>query len=95
MKKGQCVIFWSTLMHASLPNVSTDNYRMGFATRYVPTKVRIYPDTDHIEEYGGQISLEKWSAVLVNGEDTFKHNKITTTTLKGTPIRPAQGLRRT
>lgn len=89
MNKGECVIFWSTLMHASLPNISKDSYRMGFASRYVPTKVRIYPDTDHIEEYGGTISLEKWSAVLVSGKDTFKHNKITTTTLKGTYIRPA------
>ena len=88
MEKGQCVIFWSTLMHASLPNVSKGkNYRMGFASRYVPAKVRVYPDTDHIEEYGGNISLDRWSAVLVSGEDTFKHNKITTETLKGTPIR--------
>ncbi|MEV4341514.1 chlorinating enzyme [Streptomyces sp. NPDC049590] len=87
MEKGQCVIFWSTLMHASLPNTGTGrNYRMGFATRYVPTKVRVYPDTDHIEEYGGSISLEKWAAVLARGEDTFKHNKITSTTLRGTPI---------
>ncbi|ALE76934.1 chemotaxis protein CheX (plasmid) [Pseudonocardia sp. EC080625-04] len=90
MERGQCVIFWSTLMHASLPNVSTGkNYRMGFASRYVPTKVRVYPDTDRIEEYGGDISLDRWSAVLVNGRDEFGHNKITTTTLKGTPIRPA------
>jgi non-haem Fe2+, alpha-ketoglutarate-dependent halogenase len=73
-----------------LPNTSTGkNYRMGFATRYVPTKVRIYPDTDHIEEYGGSISLDKWAAVLARGEDHFKHNKITTQTLKGTPIRSA------
>ncbi|MFD7620912.1 chlorinating enzyme [Streptomyces sp. NPDC059802] len=88
MEKGQCVIFWSTLMHASLPNISTGrNYRMGFATRYVPTKVRVYPDTDHIEEYGGSISLEKWAAVLARGEDSFGHNKITDRTLRGTPIR--------
>ncbi|MEV7856184.1 chlorinating enzyme [Streptomyces sp. NPDC088183] len=88
MEKGQCVIFWSTLMHASLPNISTGrNYRMGFATRYVPTKVRVYPDTDRIEEYGGSISLEKWAAVLARGEDSFGYNKITDRTLRGTPIR--------
>ncbi|MFK4213562.1 chlorinating enzyme [Streptomyces sp. NPDC030920] len=88
MEKGQCVIFWSTLMHASLPNISTGrNYRMGFATRYVPTKVRVYPDTDRIEEYGGSISLEKWAAVLARGEDSFGHNKIADRTLRGTPIR--------
>jgi non-heme Fe2+,alpha-ketoglutarate-dependent halogenase len=88
MEKGQCVIFWSTLMHASLPNTSKGkDYRMGFATRYVPTRVRIYPGTDHIEEYGGSISLDKWGAVLARGRDEFGHNKITTETLRGTPIR--------
>jgi non-haem Fe2+, alpha-ketoglutarate-dependent halogenase len=85
MERGQCVIFWSTLMHASLPNTSKGkNYRMGFATRYVPTKVRVYPDTDHIEEYGGSISLERWGAVLARGSDTYGHNKVTTRTLRGT-----------
>ncbi|MEU1126572.1 chlorinating enzyme [Streptomyces sp. NPDC005899] len=90
MEKGQCVIFLSTLMHASLPNVSTGKgYRMGFASRYVPTSVRVYPDTDQIEEYGGNISLDKWSAVLVSGEDTYGHNKIGTRTLRGTEYRSA------
>ena len=88
MQRGQCVIFWSTLMHASLPNTSKGkDYRMGFATRYVPNKVRVYPDTDHIEEYGGSISLDRWGAVQASGRDTFDHNKITTETLRGTPIR--------
>jgi non-heme Fe2+,alpha-ketoglutarate-dependent halogenase len=88
MEKGQCVIFWSTLMHASLPNVSKGRgYRMGFASRYVPTKVRIYPDTDRIEEYGGAISLERWGAVLARGRDEFGHNKIAGKTLRGTPFR--------
>jgi non-haem Fe2+, alpha-ketoglutarate-dependent halogenase len=88
MEKGQCVIFWSTLMHASLPNTSTGkDYRMGFASRYVPTKVRVYPDTDHIEEYGGSISLDNWGAVLARGVDEFGHNKIINETLRGTPYR--------
>ena len=87
MERGQCVIFWSTLMHASLPNTSRGkDYRMGFATRYVPTQVRVYPDTDHIEEYGGSISLDNWGAVLARGGDDFGHNKIATQTLRGTPI---------
>ncbi|GHE70149.1 chemotaxis protein CheX [Streptomyces longispororuber] len=90
MEKGQCIIFWSTLMHASLPNIATGkNYRMGFATRYVPTSVRVYPDTDHIEEYGGSISLDKWSAVLARGRDEYGHNKIATETLRGTKYLPA------
>jgi non-heme Fe2+,alpha-ketoglutarate-dependent halogenase len=90
MKKGQCVIFWSTLMHASMPNTSTGkNYRMGFAVRYVPAKVRIYPDTDRIDEYGGGISLDRWGAVLASGQDNYGHNKIVQQTLRGTPFRPA------
>jgi len=88
MECGQCVIFWSTLMHASLPNTSGGrDYRMGFASRYVPTKVRVYPDTDSIEEYGGSISLEKWGAVLAAGRDGYGHNKIIDRTLRGTPYR--------
>jgi len=88
MERGQCVIFWSTLMHASLPNTSSGrDYRMGFASRYVPTKVRVYPDTDGIEEYGGSISLERWGAVLAAGQDGYGHNKIIDRTLRGTPYR--------
>lgn len=90
MERGQCVIFWSTLMHASLPNISKKDYRMGFATRYVPTKVRVYPDTDHIEEYGGSISLDKWGAVLARGRDEYGHNKIITETLRGAPYRTVE-----
>lgn len=89
MDKGQCVIFWSTLMHASRPNAGTGrDYRMGFAARYVPTKVRIYPETTRIDEYGGSISLDNWGALLVRGRDDFGHNKIATKTLRGTPYRP-------
>lgn len=72
MKRGQCLIFWSTLMHASLPNVTKKDYRMGFVARYVPTSVHIYPDTEFVEEYGGAIPLTNYKAVLVSGAD--KHN---------------------
>lgn len=72
MKRGQCLIFWSTLMHASLPNVTKKDYRMGFVARYVPTSVHIYPDTEFVEEYGGTIPLTNYKAVLVSGAD--KHN---------------------
>lgn len=90
MKKGQCVIFSSTLMHASLPNTSIGkNYRMGFATRYVPTSVRVYPDTSQIDEYGGSISLDRWGAVLVSGQDSYGHNKVIRQTLRGKPFQPA------
>ncbi len=85
MRRGQCVIFWSTLMHASLPNTGK-RYRMGFAARYVPTSVRVYPDTDWVEEYGGRIPLDRYGAVLVNGQDTWGHNRLTSHTLRGKPF---------
>ena len=37
---------------------------MGFAARYVPTSVRIYPGVDEIEEYGGRVQLDRYGAVL-------------------------------
>lgn len=83
MQRGQCVIFRSTLMHASLPNTSQRSYRMGFAARYVPTSVRVYPDTDVVEEYGGVIRLDKYGAVVVSGQDTYGHNRIVDRTLRG------------
>lgn len=86
MTRGPCLIFWSTLMHASLPNVTRKDYRMGFAARYVPSSVRIYPDTDHVEEYGGRIPLTRYSAVLVSGDDRHGLNRISGTNLLGEPF---------
>jgi non-heme Fe2+,alpha-ketoglutarate-dependent halogenase len=82
MHPGQCVIFWSTLMHASLPNISKTSVRMGFAARYVPTSVRVYPDTDVVEEYGGTIRLDNYGTVLVSGQDAYGHNRRRDTTLR-------------
>jgi|SRR5829696_2044553 len=86
MRPGECVIFWSTLMHASLPNTSRRSYRMGFAARYVPTAVRVYPDTDVVQEYGGAIRLDDYGAVVVSGRDTYGHNRIARQTLRGKPF---------
>jgi non-heme Fe2+,alpha-ketoglutarate-dependent halogenase len=87
MKPGQFVIFWSTLAHASHPNDAERNVlRLGFASRYVPTCVKIYPDTTVIEEYGASLSLDKYGAVLVAGEDRYGHNRLLSTTTRGTPF---------
>ena len=84
MKAGQFIIFWSTLMHASHPHTgSTKNMRMGYVARYVPDRVKIYPDTQLVVEYGGKISLDRYGAVLVSGEDQYKHNKIVDKNLRG------------
>lgn len=87
MRAGQFIIFWSTLMHASHPHAGkTKEMRLGFVARYVPTSVRIYPDTDYIEEYGGRISLERYGAVLVSGRNEYTHNRIAEETTRHHPF---------
>jgi non-haem Fe2+, alpha-ketoglutarate-dependent halogenase len=84
MKPGQAIMFWSTMMHASKPHSAPDKpMRLGFAGRYVPTSVNVYPDTDGVDEYGGQVSLADYGAVLVAGTDTFDHNRKVTSTTRG------------
>lgn len=84
MKAGQFVIFWSTLMHASYPHSGqSEEMRMGFASRYVPSFVHVYPDSDHIEEYGGKISLENYGAVQVIGDNAPAYNRLVTHTTRG------------
>lgn len=83
MRPGQFVIFWSTLMHASHPNASADKLRLGYACRYVPSCVDIYPDTDHVTEYGGSFSLEKYGTVLVSGDNRNSRNRIRDTNTLG------------
>jgi non-heme Fe2+,alpha-ketoglutarate-dependent halogenase len=84
MRPGQFIIFWSTLMHASHPHSGkTNEMRMGFASRYVPSTVYVYPDTDVVEEYGGRVSLEKYGSVLVCGKNNNPQNRIVTHTTRG------------
>ncbi|MEU7007487.1 chlorinating enzyme [Streptomyces sp. NPDC046332] len=88
LRPGEAVMFWSTLMHASYPHSGkTEEMRLGFAGRYVPTSVHVYPDTDVVEEYGGKVSLERYGAVVVSGENRFDHNRIATQTTTGHPFR--------
>ncbi len=87
MRQGQCVMFWSTLMHASHPHEGkTDRMRLGFTARYVPTAVRVYPYQDTLAEYGVEVSLEKFGCVLVSGKDEFGHNRFVDRTVNGMPF---------
>ncbi|KUM75151.1 chlorinating enzyme [Streptomyces curacoi] len=87
MRQGQAIMFWSTLMHASHPHSGlTDQMRLGFTARYVPTPVRVYPYQDTLAEYGVEVSLEKWGCVLVSGKDEFGHNRFVDRTVNGTPF---------
>jgi non-haem Fe2+, alpha-ketoglutarate-dependent halogenase len=83
MHAGQFVIFWSTLMHASLPNVSKNKTRLGFTARYVPTCVEVYPGTKTVNEYGTVLDLAQYGVVLASGQDVYKHNQVRTDSARG------------
>lgn len=84
MRQGQFILFWSTLMHASHPHSGlTSQMRLGFAARYLPTCVRVYPYSDSLEEFGGSASLERFGNVLVSGTDQFRHNRFADQTVNG------------
>lgn len=86
MKAGQFVMFWSTCMHSSFPNSTTNQTRLGFTSRYVPSSVDVYPDTDAVEEYGSTISLDKFGVVLVRGHNLNARNRLVTQNLCGRPF---------
>ncbi|WP_375412927.1 phytanoyl-CoA dioxygenase family protein [uncultured Bradyrhizobium sp.] len=87
LRAGQFIIFWSTLMHASFPNSTAKQTRMAFASRYVPASVRVYPDTDHVDEYGCNIALDCYGTVLVSGQDRYGYNRVLDTNLRGHSLR--------
>ncbi len=77
MQAGQAIMFTSRVLHGSEPNITKDQFRMGFAIRYVPTDVMVYSKhSGQYTHFGEVFSLERYSAMLVAGEDTFSHNKI-------------------
>lgn len=87
MRPGQAIMFWSTLMHASKPHSGkSDQMRLGFATRYVPSSVHVYPDTDEIVEYGGRVSLERFGSVVVSGRNEYPGNVLVNQTTTGHPF---------
>ena len=59
---------------------------MGSRSRYVPCSVKIYPDTEFLEEYGGKVTLDKYGAVLSPAKPIpAADNRIATHTLGGKP----------
>src|SRR3990167_3120061 len=86
MKAGEFIIFRSKLLHASKPNLSKTQTRLGYVCRYVPGNVKIYPDTEYVEEFGGAFSLAKYCAVEVKGKNLAASNVIKTKNNRGTPF---------
>jgi len=76
LKPGECVIFTASCAHASHPNSSKLQNRVAISGRYVPTHVRVYPDLVSYKAHGETFDLENYAAVLVSGEDKYKHNKL-------------------
>lgn len=87
MKAGECVIFRSKLLHASKPNISKTQTRLGYVSRYVPATVKVYPDTDYVEEFGGAYSLDKYGVVEVKGTNLQSSNRVKKLNNRGTPFR--------
>lgn len=89
-RAGQFLIYWSTVLHASLPHPGkTRQIQVALTARYVPTSVSIYgnmKDTNKITESGMSCSLNRYGVVLVSGRDTYKHNRIRTHTTTGVPF---------
>lgn len=76
MRPGQFFIFTSRCMHGSNPNSSKDSVRFGWATRFVPTHVKVYADQDSFHHFGEVLPLDRYSTVLVAGEDRYRHNRV-------------------
>ena len=81
MKAGEFIIFSERVMHGALPNVTTDNARLGMSGRYIVPGVRIH--NPWILGDGGlsisylrvqKLNLGRWHPLVVRGEDTAKRN---------------------
>lgn len=83
MKAGEFIIFRSMLLHASKPNITTDRPRLGYVARYVPGRVKVYPDTEVVNEFGSEISLQNYGAVVVAGRNTEPSNRVRISNLRG------------
>ena len=76
MKPGQFCLFTSRCMHGSNPNSTKDSTRFGWATRFVPTHVKVYDGQDSFHHFGEEFPLDRHSTVLVLGEDRYHHNRV-------------------
>ncbi|MCG9629023.1 chlorinating enzyme [Vibrio mediterranei] len=74
MEPGEFFLFTSRCMHASNPNITENMNRFGLASRYVPTHVKVYPETNEFCHFGEKFSLDRYSPVLVSGRNSYDHN---------------------
>jgi chlorinating enzyme len=80
MKAGQFFIFTERVLHGSLPNTTQNQDRLAVSVRYVKPETKIYHPyafkygQDHSYIGMKNLSLDRWKAILVRGEDRFKVN---------------------
>lgn len=81
MKAGEFVIFSERTMHGALPNITTDNARLGMSGRYIVPDVHIH--NPWVLGKGGlsisylrvqKLVLDRWHPVVIRGEDTARLN---------------------
>jgi len=75
VKPGQFFIFTSRCMHGSNPNTSKSSVRFGWATRFVPTHVKVYAGQEAFQHFGEVLPLNRYYTVLVKGENRYRHNR--------------------
>jgi len=76
MKAGEFLIFSDRTMHASLPNITEDQGRLGINFRVIKPSVEIYPhqyDGDLMD--GNDHNVDNHACVMVAGQDSFGLNK--------------------
>lgn len=76
VKPGQFFIFTSRCMHGSNSNSTESSVRFGWATRFVPTHVTVYAEQDEFHHFGEVMPLDRYSTVLVAGENRYSHNRV-------------------
>lgn len=81
MKAGEFVIFSERTMHGALPNITTDDVRLGVNGRYIVPDARIH--NPWVLGEGGlsisylrvqKLDLARWKVLVVRGEDTARMN---------------------
>jgi len=82
MKAGECVLFTSSNMHASFPNITEDDTRFAFVGRCTANHVKVFPNTD-TSTYATadgfkDFKLPEYSSFQIHGKDSFGYNKIMT-----------------
>jgi hypothetical protein len=83
VKAGQFFFFSERVIHGSLDN-KTDHYRWGINGRIATTETQIYTPKMLNETHCSKdfkmknLSLDKWRAVLLRGEDRYGYNRYST-----------------